>query len=225
MREQIANMIDYTLLRPNVTDRELEKFCKTAEQYKFKTVAVNSVAVKKCVQFLQKSVIVGAAIGFPLGQSSIDVKTFETIDAINNGAGEIDYVINIAEVKNRNWDYVTKEMESIVYLCKEKGVCVKAIFETCYLDDEEIVKLCKIANKIKPDYIKTSTGFGTAGATIHHVKLMRAEANCAIKIKAAGGIRDRSSCEAFIKAGAERIGTSAGCEIIDAFSVGGGEYV
>lgn len=216
-KNQIANMIDYTLLKPDVSDRELEEFCKTAAEYRFKSVAVNSASVEKCVRFLAGKVMVGAAIGFPLGQSSVDVKVFEAIDAINHGAKEIDYVINIAEVKNQNWDYVSHEMESIARLCKEKDVCVKAIFENCYLSDEEIIKLCEIANVIKPDYIKTSTGFGTAGATLHHVKLMRAKAEAAIKIKAAGGIRDKDSCEAFINAGAARIGTSAGCEIVDAF--------
>ena len=179
-------------------------------------VAINSAPVKKCKEYLKESdVHVGAAISFPLGQTTIETKVYETKKAIEEGADEIDYVVNIVELKNRNLDYIRKEMEEIVGVCKASHVTSKVIFENCYLTKEEKEILCKIALEVKPDYIKTSTGFGTSGATVEDVRLMKQMVGEQIKVKAAGGIRDLDTAMAMIEAGAERIGTSAGVKIIE----------
>ena len=149
-----------------------------------------------------------AAVSFPLGQCTIDTKVFEAKDVNEKGAGEV-------ELKSGNWDYVEEEMRRIVEACNEKGVTSKVIFENCYLTDDEKKKLCEIALKVKPTFIKTSTGFGTGGATVEDVKLMKSCVGDAVKIKAAGGIRDYDTAMAMIEAGASRIGTSAGVKIVD----------
>ena len=128
-----------------------------------------------------------------------------------------DYVINIGKVKDKDYDYIRKEMEEIVKICRESKVLVKVIFENCYLEKEEIIELCQIAKQVKPDFIKTSTGFGTSGATIEDVKLMKETVGDEVKVKAAGGIRDWDTCKAMIEAGAERIGTSASLNILEGF--------
>lgn len=215
---QLAKRIDQTLLKPNASKKEFEQFLKESKVYDFKMVAINSVPVSFCKEYLKGSTIhVGAAISFPLGQTTIEAKVFETKNAIENGADEIDYVINISELKSGNDDYIKREMETIVLICKKHQVTSKVIFENCYLTDEEKIRLCKIALKVKPDYIKTSTGFGTGGATIEDVKLMKSIVQDKIKIKAAGGIRDLKTAIAFIDAGASRIGTSAGVSIIEEY--------
>ncbi len=207
--ENIYSMMDYTNLKPYLTDEELVSFLDTAKQLNVHMVAINSCNTKFCKDYLYNTnVKVGAAIGFPLGQTSIDTKLFETFDAIKNGCDEIDYVINIGKLKSEDYDYVETEMSRIVSLCRENNVCVKVIFENCYLSDDEKIKMCKIANKVKPDFIKTSTGFGSGGAIIEDIKLMRKYANKDIQIKAAGGISDYQSALEMIEAGATRIGTS-----------------
>lgn len=214
----LAKMIDQTLLKPNASKKEFEQFLKESKEYDFKMVAINSVPVHFCKEYLKDtSVHVGAAISFPLGQTTIETKVFETKNAIENGADEIDYVINISELKNGNDVYIEREMEAIVSICKKHQVTSKVIFENCYLTNEEKVRLCKIALKVKPDYIKTSTGFGTGGATIEDVVLMKSIVKEEIKVKAAGGIRDLKTAMQFIEAGASRIGTSAGITIIEEY--------
>lgn len=176
------------------------------------------VQVKLCKKFLKDTdVHVGAAIGFPLGQTTIASKVFETVDAIQNGADEIDYVINITELKDGNYDYIREEMRQIVAECRKANVISKVIFENCYLTQEEKEILCKIALEVKPDFIKTSTGFGTGGATLDDVKLMKSIVGDAVKVKAAGGVRDLETCMAMVEAGAERIGTSAAVKITEEF--------
>jgi len=152
-----------------------------------------------------------------LGQTTLECKIFETKDAIKKGADEIDYVINVAELKNKNYDYIKKEMEEIVKICKEAGKISKVIFENCYLTDDEKVKVAEIAKEVKPDFIKTSTGFGTGGATVEDVKLMKSVVGDEVKVKAAGGIRDLKTALAMIEAGAERLGTSAGVAIVEEY--------
>lgn len=215
---ELSKMIDQTLLKPFASYEDFLELCEISSKYGFKMVAINSEPVKLCKNFLKEvDVNVGAAIGFPLGQTTIETKVFETEDAIKNGADEIDYVINIGQLKNKNYDYITKEMESIVNLCRKNNVTSKVIFENCYLTEEEKIKLCEIARKVKPDYIKTSTGFGEWGAKLEDVRLMKKHVGNEIKIKASGGIRDLETALAFIEAGAERIGTSSGAKIIDEF--------
>ena len=152
-----------------------------------------------------------------MGQTTIECKVFETKDAIEKGADEIDYVINVAELKNKNYDYIRTEMEQIVAVCREAKVLIKVIFENCYLTDDEKRKVAEIAKEVKPDFIKTSTGFGTGGATIEDVKLMKSVVGDEVKVKAAGGIRDLKTALAMVEAGAERLGTSAGVAIMEDF--------
>ena len=216
-REQMAKMIDQTLLKAYVSEEDFKAFCEESAKYRFKMVAINSAPVKMCKEFLKGSdVLVGAAIGFPLGQTSIKSKTEETLNAISDGADEIDYVHNIVELKSGHYGYVRDEMQAIVDVCREYNKTVKVIFENCYLTDDEKKKLCEIALQVRPDFIKTSTGFGTGGATVEDVRLMKSEVGSAVKVKAAGGIRDLQTALAMIEAGAERIGTSAGVKIVEA---------
>lgn len=216
--QDLCGMFDHTLLKPFADEKAFEKLCKEAADNKFAMVAINSSPVSLCKKLLEGTgVHVGAAISFPLGQTSIEVKAFETEDAIKNGADEIDYVINIGELKNGNYDYIKREMETIVDICRKNNVISKVIFENCYLEKDEIKKVAEIAKEVKPDFIKTSTGFGTSGATIENVKLMKETVGDAVKVKAAGGIRDWETCKAMIEAGAERIGTSSSFKIIEQF--------
>ena len=216
--EQLVKLFDHTCLYAYATEAHMKKLCDEARAYNFAMVAVNSVQVKLCKKFLKDTdVHVGAAIGFPLGQTTIASKVFETVDAIQNGADEIDYVINITELKDGNYDYIREEMRQIVAECRKANVISKVIFENCYLTQEEKEILCKIALEVKPDFIKTSTGFGTGGATLDDVKLMKSIVGDAVKVKAAGGVRDLETCMAMVEAGAERIGTSAAVKITEEF--------
>lgn len=217
--EQLANMIDHTNLKAFADDAAFEKLCDEAKKYNFKMVAINPAQTVRCKKKLEGSPVhVGAAIGFPLGQTTLECKIFETKDAIEKGADEIDYVINVAELKNKNYDYIKKEMEEIVKICREAGKTSKVIFENCYLTDDEKRKVVEIAKEVKPDFIKTSTGFGTGGATVEDVKLMKSVVGDEVKVKAAGGIRDLKTALAMIEAGAERLGTSAGVAIVEEYN-------
>lgn len=217
--EQLANMIDHTNLKAFADDAAFEKLCDEAKKYNFKMVAINPAQMVRCKKKLEGSPVhVGAAIGFPLGQTTLECKIFETKDAIEKGADEIDYVINVAELKNKNYDYIKKEMEEIVKICREAGKTSKVIFENCYLTDDEKRKVAEIAKEVKPDFIKTSTGFGTGGATVEDVKLMKSVVGDEVKVKAAGGIRDLKTALAMIEAGAERLGTSAGVAIVEEYN-------
>lgn len=216
--EELAGMIDQTLLKQYVSNEDLKKHCETAAKYKFKTVAINNAPVPFCKQVLAGSgVLCDAAVSFPLGQSTIETKVFETIDVIEKGAEEVDYVVNLVEVKNGNWGYVEDEMRRIVEACSRRNVTSKVIFENCFLTEEEKKKLCEIAVKVRPTFIKTSTGYGSGGATVEDVKLMKSCVGDAIKIKAAGGIRNCDDALALIEAGANRLGTSRGVEIIEEY--------
>lgn len=215
MNFPINKYIDHTILYPYACNEDIKKVCDECRAYDFMMVAINSVQVKRCKKYLEGTdVHVGAAIGFPLGQTTIDVKAYETKKAIEDGADEIDYVINITELKNKNYSYIQKEMEEIVSLCKNANVLSKVIFENCYLEKDEIIKLCEIAKIVKPDFIKTSTGFGTSGAKAEDVRLMKESVGHEVKVKAAGGIRDYKTFMEMIEAGAERIGTSKSIDIM-----------
>ncbi|MBU5366610.1 deoxyribose-phosphate aldolase [Enterococcus devriesei] len=214
----LANQIDHTLLRADATENEFRQLCQEADDYGFKMVAINSFPVKQCREFLQDSPVhVGAAIGFPLGQTTIATKVFEVQDAIKNGADEIDYVINIGKLKAGDSEYIKEEMSAIVKASREGGILSKVILENCYLTDEEKVTVCEIARAVKPDFVKTSTGFGTGGATLADVALMKKIVGEEVKVKAAGGIRDLTTALAMIEAGAQRLGTSSGIKIIEEY--------
>lgn len=216
--EKIAQFIDHTQLKAFAEKKDFEKLCNEAKEYGFKMVAINPYPTKFCSELLKDTnVNVGAAIGFPLGQTTIEDKVNETIQAIKNGANEIDYVINISKLKEKDYSYIKLEMQSIVDICKKNSVISKVIFENCYLNKEEIKKMSEIALEIKPDFIKTSTGFGTSGAKLEDVKLMKSIVGDKIKVKAAGGIRNLKTFMEMIDAGAERIGTSSGISIIEEF--------
>ena len=218
LAQPIASYIDHTILKPFATKEEILRVAEECRIHHFAMLAINSYPVKYCKEYLKDSgVHVGAAIGFPLGQTSIEAKVFEIIDAIHNGADEIDYVLNIGEVKAGNYAYIEQEMTRIVSTCRKHQKICKVIFENAYLTKEEIVMLATIAKKIKPDYIKTSTGFAPTGATIEDVRLMKETVGPFVKVKAAGGIRDLETFLAMIDAGAERIGTSSSLKIIQEY--------
>lgn len=216
--KELAKMIDHTYLKADATNEHMRKLCAEAKEYGFAMVAINSYQTAYCKELLKGTdVHVGAAISFPLGQTTIEVKAFETEDAIKNGADEIDYVVNLNKVKEHDWIYLEKEMRTIVDICKKNNVISKVIFENCYLEDDEKIELCKMANKVGIDFVKTSTGFGTGGATLDDVKLMRENTNSNIRVKAAGGIRTCKDALEFVKLGATRLGTSAGPKIIEEY--------
>lgn len=218
-REQLAGMMDHTFLKAFATEADFEKLCGEAKEHGFAMVAINSVPVKLCKKLLEGTKVhVGAAISFPLGQTTIETKAFETEKAIEDGADEIDYVINVGELKMGHDDYIRKEMETIVAICRKHNVLSKVIFENCYLTQDEIKRVAEIAREVKPDFIKTSTGFGTYGARVEDVRLMKETVGDAVKVKAAGGIRDWETCKQMIDAGAERIGTSNSIVICEQFA-------
>lgn len=216
--EEITQYIDHTLLKPYASKEAMQAFCNEAKELNVKMVAINSYYTKFCKELLKDTTIhVGAAISFPLGQTTIAVKAFETIEAIKDGADEIDYVLNLAKVKDGDFTYIKEEMETIVKICREAGIISKVIFENCYLTKDEIRKCAQIAKEVKPDFIKTSTGFGPGGALIEDVKIMLETVDGVCKVKAAGGIRDYKTFNEFINLGVERIGTSSTKTIIKEF--------
>lgn len=216
---ELAQHIDHTLLSADATADDFKKFVAAAIEMNVKMLAINSCQVKRCKELLgtRQDIHVGAAIGFPLGQTTIDIKVAETLQAIEDGCDEIDYVINIGKLKDKDYDYIREEMEEIVGICEEHDVISKVIFENCYLTKDEIVKMCEIAKQVKPDFIKTSTGFGSGGATIEDVKLMLDMVDGEVRVKAAGKIRDWKTCKAMLELGVERIGTSSTAKIISEF--------
>ncbi len=216
--KEFNKIFDHTILKPVTTEAELKAVCDDAVRYGFCSVAVNTGMVKACVKFLENSgVKVDAAVGFPLGITTVECKVAEAEEAIRNGAGEVDYVINIGKVKERDLEYIRNEMTQMLEVCRRGGVICKVIFENCYLNDEEKLALCTIASEVKPDYIKTSTGFGPSSATVEDVKLMRENVSTDVKVKAAGGVRDLAGCLAMLEAGADRIGCSCSVAIAEEY--------
>ena len=214
--EKAAAMIDHTYLKPYATAEDIKKLCGEAVRCGFKSVAVNPYPVKMCRELLRGSgVLTGAAIAFPLGQTTVAQKEAEARMAIADGAQEFDYVLNIGRLKEQDEKYIEDEMRVMTALAREKKVTCKVIFETCYLTEEEIVLASRIARNVGPDFVKTSTGFGPAGADKRHVALMKAWAGPEVRVKAAGGIRTWEDMKTMIDAGAERIGTSSGVRIIE----------
>lgn len=217
-KEQLAGMMDHTNLHPDATEHDFEKLCMEAKENGFAMVAINPAPVKLCKTLLEGTTVhVGAAISFPLGQTTIEEKADETKLAIGDGADEIDYVLNIGMLKMGNMDYIRKEMERIVSICRKADVLSKVIFENCFLTPDEIRAAAAIAKEVKPDFIKTSTGFASYGARVEDVKIMKETVGDSVKVKAAGGIRDWKTCAEMIDAGAERIGTSHSIDICRQF--------
>ena len=214
--KDVAAMVDHTNLKAYATREDFQKLCDEARAYGFKSVAINTYPVRMCREMLEGSdVLTGAAVGFPLGQMTIEAKVAEAEDAVKNGCQEFDYVCNVGKVKEHDFDYLEREMAAMVAVARRAGICCKVIFETCYLTEEEIIALAKVAARVKPDFVKTSTGFGTAGATAEHVALMKHHAGPDVQVKAAGGIRSWAAAKAMLDAGATRLGTSSGIKIIE----------
>ena len=214
--KEVAGMIDHTNLKAFATREDFQKLCDEAVQYGFKSVAINTYPVAMCREMLRGTeVLTGAAISFPLGQMTIETKVAEAKNAIADGCQEFDYVLNVGKVKEHDYAYIEEEMRQMVAAAREAGICVKVIFETCYLTEEEIIEVAKIASHIRPDFVKTSTGFGTAGAKAEHVRLMKEYAGSDVQVKAAGGIRSWEAAREMLEAGATRLGTSSGIKIIE----------
>ena len=220
-KKELAAMIDHTYVKPYATEEDMFRLCDEAIKYGFAMVAVNSGQTKRCADYIRSKgakIHTGAAISFPLGQMTIEAKVFETKDAIANGADEIDYAINITELKKKNYDYIRDEMKQITDLSHAHGLIIKVILETFYLTDEEKIKVCEIASEVKPDFLKTSTGMCEGGATVEDIRLMREHTSPDVKIKASGGVRTLEQTLAFIEAGAERIGSSQGVKIVESLA-------
>lgn len=218
----VERMIDHTNLKAYATDADLKKLCDEAREYHFKSVAINTYPVKECRKWLEGSdVLTGAAVSFPLGQTTIETKCAEVANAIKDGAQEFDYVLNVGKLKAHDYDYIKEEMSRLVALGNEAGITSKVIFETCYLDEEDIIAAAKIAAEVKPTFVKTSTGFGTAGAKVEHVALMKKYAGPDVQVKAAGGIRSWEAAKSMLDAGATRLGTSSGIKIIEEMKAAG----
>jgi deoxyribose-phosphate aldolase len=216
---EILSRVDHTLLKMTASWSEIKTLCDEAVRFKTASVCIPPAYVKPVFREFGKGLVICTVIGFPLGYTYASVKVNETGIALENGACEIDMVINAGDVKNGNYDLVLDEIKSIKKVCGEK--ILKVIIETCYLSEEEKIRLCCIVTEAGADFIKTSTGFGTAGATIADVKLFRQHIGTKVKVKAAGGIKTREDLEAFIQAGADRIGTSSAVKLLSGGAANG----
>lgn len=212
--KQLASMIDHTVLKPDAKEEDIKKLCEEAIEYGFATVCVNPCYVPMAKHLLQDSDVgITTVIGFPLGANTITTKTAEAEEAIENGATEVDMVINIGALKDKKYDYIRDEIKAVVHTVNKRAV-VKVIIETSLLTDEEKEKACLLAKEAGADFVKTSTGFSGGGATKEDIELMRRTVGDTMGVKASGGVRTRQDAEALVKAGATRIGASASVAII-----------
>jgi deoxyribose-phosphate aldolase len=213
--EALTALIDHTSLKAFGGSADIEKLCAEAVQHGFGTVMVNPAELERCVRRLQGTrVRVGVTVAFPLGQNTPAVKDYETRDALARGADEVDMVINIRALQAGDLKSLRAEMDALVKACRERRALSKVILETCYLTDGEKRDACRMAKEAGVDFVKTSTGFGTGGATVADVRLMRAAVGPAMGVKASGGIRDLAAALAMLEAGANRLGTSSGVQIV-----------
>jgi deoxyribose-phosphate aldolase len=211
----VSALIDHTLLKPDATRQEIEKLCREAAEYKFATVCVNPTWVAACSKLLRgTSVGVCTVVGFPLGATTADVKNYEARRAIADGAREVDMVINIGALKSGDVRTVEHDIEAVTEPCRAAGLISKVIIETAYLTDDEKVTACTLAKAAGADFVKTSTGFASSGATVADVALMRRVVGEDMGVKAAGGVRDLEGLKAMVAAGASRVGASAGVKIV-----------
>ncbi|WHY96004.1 deoxyribose-phosphate aldolase [Peribacillus simplex] len=214
MSQNVAGLIDHTLLKADATKEQIKVLCEEAREYNFASVCVNPTWVKYASELLEGSEVkVCTVIGFPLGASTPETKAFETKDAIANGAHEVDMVINIGALKDKDDELVEQDIRAVVAASTGKALS-KVIIETSLLTDEEKVRACELAVKAGTDYVKTSTGFSTGGATVEDITLMRKTVGPDIGVKASGGVRNTSDAQKVIEAGATRIGASAGVSIV-----------
>ncbi len=217
--KDMAKMIDHTFLKPTGKVEDIKKLCKEALEHEFATVCVHPIFVPYANKILKdSSVKVTTVVGFPLGANTTETKAFETRNAIKNGAQEIDMVMNLSAFKSKAFDLVKSDIKSVVDSTNTAGITsdiiVKVILETCYLEEDEIVKACEIAKDAGADFVKTSTGFGTGNATVEAVSVMRKTVGRDVGVKASGGIKNFKDALAMLDAGANRIGASSGVEIV-----------
>lgn len=215
MSNVLAKYIDHTQLKPDTTKEKIQQIVDEAKEYEFASVCVNPYWVPFCYEHLKDtSVKVCTVIGFPLGATSTASKTFETKQAIKDGAAEVDMVINVGELKSNNDNIVQQDIEAVVNAAKGRAL-TKVIIETSLLTEDEKIRACNLAKAAGADYVKTSTGFSGGGASIEDIKLMRQTVGNEMGVKASGGVRDLESTKAMIEAGATRIGASAGIDIVN----------
>lgn len=213
--EKIFSRVDHTILKAFTTWEDIKKLCDEAIEYKMASVCVPPCYIKKIKDTYGDNINVCTVIGFPLGYNSTEVKVAETKKAIQDGAGEVDMVINICELKNKNYEYVENEIKALRE--ESKGKILKVIVETCYLTDEEKIKVCELVSNAKADFIKTSTGFGTGGASFEDIELFKKHIADDVKIKASGGIKTKEDMQKYISIGCERLGTSSAISISETY--------
>ncbi|QDX93527.1 deoxyribose-phosphate aldolase [Brevibacillus laterosporus] len=214
-KESVAKYIDHTALKPETTKEMIVKLCEEAKEYRFASVCVNPTWVSLCAELLKEApeVNVCTVIGFPLGANTPQLKAYETTNAIENGATEVDMVVNVGALKDKNDQLVEQDILAVVEAAKGKAL-VKVIIEACLLTEEEKVRACELSVKAGADFVKTSTGFSTGGATVEDIALMRKTVGPDVGVKASGGIRSYADVEKMLQAGASRIGASAGVSIV-----------
>lgn len=205
--QEILKHVDHTQLKPFATWEDIQKLCEEAIEFQTASVCVPPAYIKRIADTYKDKIEICTVVGFPLGYSVTEAKVAEVRQAIADGASEIDMVVNISDVKNGDYDKVEQEIKALKEICGTH--VLKVIIETCFLTEEEKIAMCKAVTNAGADYIKTSTGFGTGGATVEDIKLMKAHVGQAVKIKAAGGVKTREDLETFLSLGCERIGTSS----------------
>lgn len=221
--KNFSKYFDHTLLKPDATSADIDRLCDEAAEYAFASVCVNGCRTTQAYEKLKNTdVKVATVVGFPLGAMPAAIKAAETRQALADGASEIDMVINIGAAKDGNWSYIRDEISALADICHNAKISgdsavLKVILETSLLTDDDIVKLCETAEEAGADFVKTSTGFSTGGATIHHVGLMKKCVGSRLGVKASGGIRTLEDAETFINAGADRLGCSASVSIINEY--------
>ena len=214
--QDIAKMIDHSLLNPTLTDKDLEQGCRLALKYDTASVCIMPYYLKRCTEILQGSTVkASTTIGFPHGGHTTAIKLAEARQALADGGQELDMVVNISKVLSGDWDYVRSDIAAVINATHEKGQKVKVIFENCYLNNEQKIKLCETCGQLGADWVKTSTGYGTGGATIEDLKLMRQHAPKHVQIKAAGGVRDLDKLLEVRALGVTRVGATRTADILE----------
>ena len=216
--EELARMIDHSLLRPELTDEQVEQGCRLAREYQVASVTVRPSDVDLAARLMEGSgVAVGSVAGFPHGDSNTAVKLYETRDLLRRGAREIDMVLNIGKLISRQFQYVDTEIRQMAQTCREGGAILKVIFENAYLTDEHKIVACRICSRAGADFVKTSTGFAPSGASLEDLRLMRKHTDPRVRIKAAGGVRTLERALEVYQAGSDRFGATATAAILDAW--------
>ena len=214
--EQIAKMIDHSLLNPVVTDEQLEEGCRVALKYNVASVCLKPYYLRRCAEILRGSTVKpSTTIGFPHGGHTTAIKVAEAKQALEDGGAELDMVVNIGKVLSGDWKFVREDIQAVVEITHARGAILKVIFENCYLQDAQKIKLCEICGEVSADFVKTSTGYGSSGATIADLKLMRRHSPAAVKVKAAGGIRTLDALLEARAVGVSRCGATRTVEILD----------